>query len=69
MMMKKYEQVEELLGYCDSKLLTAVKVNPYLKSVDSSEISEEKKAEIIDKKQPAKSGEKVFSLKRLYLID
>ena len=38
LMMKKYEQVEELLGYCDSKLLTAVKVNPYLKSVDSSEI-------------------------------
>ena len=43
LMMKKYEQVEELLGYCDSKLLTAVKVNPYLKSVDSSEISESKK--------------------------
>ena len=43
LMMKKYEQVEELLGYCDSKLLTAVKVNPYLKSVDSSEITESKK--------------------------
>ena len=43
LMMKKYEQVEELLGYCDSKLLTAVKVNPYLRSVDSSEITESKK--------------------------
>ena len=43
LMMKKYEQVEELLGYCDSKLLTAVKVNPYLKSVDSSEITESRK--------------------------
>ena len=42
-MMKKYEHIDELLAYCDSKLLTAAAVNPYLKSVDSSEISESKK--------------------------
>lgn len=43
LMMKKYEQVDELKDYCESKLITASKANEYLRSVGSAEISESKK--------------------------
>lgn len=47
-MMRKYESVRELGEYCESKLITAAKANPYLQSVGSSEISESKKvAELV----------------------
>ena len=41
--MEKYERVEELKSYCESKNLTARQANPYLESVGSSPISESKK--------------------------
>lgn len=47
-MMKKYEEVRELGEYCETKLITASKANPYLESVGSSAISESKKiAELV----------------------
>ena len=47
-MMKKYEEVKELGEYCETKLITASKANPYLESVGSSAISESKKvAELV----------------------
>ena len=42
-MMKKYEEVRELGEYCETKLITASKANPYLEAVGSSAISESKK--------------------------
>ena len=41
--MEKYERVEALKSYCETKNLTAKQVNPYLESVGSSPISESKK--------------------------
>ena len=41
--MEKYDRVEELKSYCESKNLTARQANPYLESVGSSPISESKK--------------------------
>ena len=41
--MEKYERVEALKRYCETKNLTAGQVNPYLESVGSSPISESKK--------------------------
>ena len=41
--MEKYERVEELKSYCESKNLTVRQANPYLESVGSSPISESKK--------------------------
>ena len=41
--MEKYERVEALKSYCETKNLTAKQVNPYLESVGSSLISESKK--------------------------
>ena len=47
-MMKKYDEVRELGEYCETKLITASKANPYLESVGSSAISESKKiAELV----------------------
>ena len=47
-MMKKYEEVRELGEYCETKLITASKANPYLEAVGSSAISESKKvAELV----------------------
>ena len=47
-MMKKYEEVKELGEYCETKLITSSKANPYLESVGSSAISESKKvAELV----------------------
>ena len=47
-MMKKYDEVKELGEYCETKLITASKANPYLESVGSSAISESKKvAELV----------------------
>ena len=47
-MMKKYEEVKELGEYCETKLITASKANPYLESVGSSAVSESKKvAELV----------------------
>ena len=47
-MMKKYEEVRELGEYCETKLITASKANPYLEFVGSSAISESKKvAELV----------------------
>ena len=47
-MMKKYGEVRELGEYCETKLITASKANPYLESVGSSAISESKKiAELV----------------------
>ena len=47
-MMKKYEEVRELGEYCETKLITSSKANPYLESVGSSAISESKKvAELV----------------------
>lgn len=47
-MMRKYEEVWELGEYCETKLITASKANPYLESVGSSAISESKKvAELV----------------------
>lgn len=43
LMMRKYESADDLREYCDSKLITAQKANPYLLSVGSAEISESKK--------------------------
>ena len=40
---EKYERVEALKSYCETKNLTAKQVNPYLESVGSSPISESKK--------------------------
>ena len=41
--MRKYENVDALQAYCESKNLTSREVNPYLASVGSSPISESKK--------------------------
>ena len=41
--MRKYEQVKELLEYCERKNLTAKEANPYLQSVGSSPITESKR--------------------------
>jgi glucose-inhibited division protein A len=41
--MRKYEHVDALQAYCESKNLTSREVNPYLASVGSSPISESKK--------------------------
>ena len=47
-MMKKYDEVKELGEYCETKLITASKANPYLEAVGSSAISESKKvAELV----------------------
>ena len=47
-MMKKYDEVKDLGEYCETKLITASKANPYLESVGSSAISESKKvAELV----------------------
>ena len=51
-MMKKYEEVKELGEYCETKLITASKANPYLESVGSSAISESKKvAELVTRSE------------------
>ncbi|MBO7076849.1 MAG: tRNA uridine-5-carboxymethylaminomethyl(34) synthesis enzyme MnmG [Bacteroidales bacterium] len=41
--MRKYEQVKELLEYCERKNLTGKEANPYLQSVGSSPITESKR--------------------------
>lgn len=41
--MKKYERIEELKNYCDTKLITSSRANPYLISKGSTTISESKK--------------------------
>lgn len=41
--MKKYENVERLKDFCDSRNLTAATANPYLESVGSATISDSKK--------------------------
>lgn len=41
--MKKYENISELLSYCENNNITAAKANPYLEKVGSAKLTESKK--------------------------
>ncbi len=53
----KYSLINELEEYCHSTLITSDKVNPYLQSVGSAEISESKKIAELAKRHETKLSE------------